>query len=36
MLVPIGAASSVVSLWWSLHRMAAERVCDTGSRPVNA
>ncbi|MEX2494778.1 MAG: hypothetical protein WD448_01750 [Woeseia sp.] len=36
MLVPISAALLVISLWWSLHRMAAEPVCDIASRPVNA
>lgn len=36
LLVPISAVLLVLSLWWSLHRLAAERVCDTRSRPVNA
>lgn len=36
LLVPISAVLLVVSLWWSLHRMAAERVCDSGARSVKA
>jgi hypothetical protein len=28
-LVPASALLLAVSLWWSLHRLAAERVCDT-------
>jgi hypothetical protein len=34
LLVPISAALLLVSLWWSLHRIAAEGLCDTGSRPL--
>jgi len=34
LLVPIGAALLLASLWWSLHRMTAERACDTGARPL--
>ncbi|MGH8189717.1 MAG: hypothetical protein ACREUC_24385 [Steroidobacteraceae bacterium] len=29
-LVPISAVLLLGSLWWSLHRMQAEQVCDTG------
>jgi hypothetical protein len=34
-LVPASALLLVVSLWWSLHRMAAEGVCEM-RRPVGA
>jgi hypothetical protein len=36
LLVPISAVLLVMSLWWSLHRMAAESVCEIRSRPLNA
>jgi hypothetical protein len=35
-LVPASAALLVVSLWWSLHRIEAERVCEIGARAAKA
>lgn len=34
-LVPASALLLVVSLWWSLHRMVAEGVCDVIRRPLS-
>lgn len=36
LLVPISAVLLLISLWWSLHRIAAESVCEIRSRPLNA
>lgn len=35
LLVPISVVLLLMSLWWSLHRINAERVCDIGSRSLN-
>lgn len=35
-LVPLSALLLIISLWWSLHRMVREGVCDVKRRPVSA